>query len=141
METETTTTPSRHALTAIAAIARESSDPDVKDVVSAKEKEDAATLVTGATGMSSLRPNFTSRKVTVPEGKLGIVIDTTVDGPLVHSVKPTSPLFGRVFPGDIVASVDDIDTHAMTAVELTDLFSSTSDYCRELTVLSQDMSC
>lgn len=71
-------------------------------------------------------------------GKLGIVIDTTLEGPVVHQVNPKSPLQGLMFPGDIIVAVDDVDTRAMTASAITALMVRTSAVRRTLTVLSED---
>ena len=56
---------------------------------------------------------------TAGPGALGIIIDSTVNGPMIYSVKPTSQLLGRVNPGDIVVSLDNIDTSQMAAPDLT----------------------
>lgn len=57
--------------------------------------------------------------VFAPPGPLGIVVDTTRDGPIVHSMKPTSPLLGLISPGDLIVGLDDVDTRSMTAATLT----------------------
>ena len=57
--------------------------------------------------------------VFAPPGPLGIVVDTTRDGPVVHSMKPTSPLLGLISPGDLIVGLDDVDTRSMTAATLT----------------------
>lgn len=78
--------------------------------------------------------------VLAPPGKLGIVIDTTMEGPVVHRVNPQSILQGEVFPGDIIVAVDDVDTRAMSASAITALMVRTSNRKRQLTVLSADVS-
>jgi len=50
-----------------------------------------------------------------PPGPLGVVIETTVDGSVIHSMKTNSPLINLVHIGDVVVSIDDIDTRSMTA--------------------------
>ena len=57
--------------------------------------------------------------VFAPPGPLGIVVDTTRDGPVIHSMKSTSPLLGLICPGDLIVGLDDIDTRSMTAATLT----------------------
>jgi len=54
--------------------------------------------------------NKISRECFAPPGKLGIVIDTTPEGPVIHKVNPGSPLEGIVWPGDIIIAIDDVDT-------------------------------
>lgn len=89
--------------------------------------------------MSSLRQNMVSRTVIAPPGKLGIVIDTTLEGPVVHKVNPNSPLEGTLFPGDIIVAIDDVDTRAMSASAITALMVRTANLRRKLTVLSEDI--
>lgn len=86
----------------------------------------------------SARPNLISRTVIAPPGKLGIVIDTTLEGPVVHKVNPGSPLEGHVYPGDIIVAIDDVDTRAMSATAITSLMVKTANQERRLTVLSED---
>lgn len=76
-----------------------------------------------------------TKVVMAPSGKLGIVIDTTVDGPVVHHVNETSNLKGKIFPGDIIVAIDDIDTRAMSAAAITALMVKTANQTRKLTVL------
>lgn len=78
--------------------------------------------------------NFVTRTVPAPSGKLGIVIDTTVDGPVVHKVNDGSRLMGIIFPGDIITSIDDVDTRAMSASAITALMVKTAGQKRILTV-------
>jgi hypothetical protein len=77
----------------------------------------------------------TTRVVMAPSGKLGIVIDTTIDGPVVHHVNNASALKGKIFPGDIIVAIDNIDTRAMSASAITGLMIKTAKQKRRLTVL------
>jgi hypothetical protein len=53
-------------------------------------------------------------EITVPAGKLGVVIDTPNGGfPIVHAIKDTSILADRVRVGDRLVSVDGQDCTAM----------------------------
>ncbi|KAL7551692.1 hypothetical protein ACHAWF_015373, partial [Thalassiosira exigua] len=70
-----------------------------------------------------------------PPGKLGIIIDTCSDGPIVHSVKPTSPLTGMLQKGDLVVAVDEEDTREWSAHYLTKLVAKKSRQERKITVL------
>lgn len=74
--------------------------------------------------------------VFTPPGPLGIVVDTTNDGPIVHSLKPTSSLAGHITPGDIIVGLDDMDTRSMTAASLTRLMGKRSQHERKLTLLA-----
>ncbi len=73
--------------------------------------------------------------IVAPPGKLGIIIDTCSEGPIVHSVKPTSPLDGLIFKGDLVVGVDDMDTRECSAHYLTMLMAKLSKYERKFSVL------
>ena len=76
----------------------------------------------------------TTRKVQAPDGKLGIVIDTTVDGPVVYSVNKNSRLSGTIFPGDIIIAINDTDTRTMSASHITAVMIKTASQPRTLTV-------
>lgn len=101
---------------------------------------EASTVGGESTAMSSLKPNMTSRQVEAPPGKLGIVIDTTLEGPVVHKISDTSPLKGSVFEGDIIVAINEVDTRAMSASAITALMGRTANMRRDLTILSADIS-
>jgi hypothetical protein len=99
----------------------------------------AAASAASVDSSSCLKQNMISRTVLAPPGKLGIVIDTTVEGPVVQAVNSQSPLEGSLFPGDIIVAVDDVDTRAMSASAITALMVRTANLPRKLTVLSEDV--
>lgn len=71
-----------------------------------------------------------SERITVvaPAGKLGIVIDNPGgEVPVVHAIKETSVLHGRVNVGDLLLSVDEQDCRGMSAVAVSKLISSRSE--------------
>ena len=71
-----------------------------------------------------------------PPGPLGLIIDTTTRGPMIHSVKPTSILYGVMKPRDMIIGLDDKDTRVMTAPLITSLMASKSQQLqRKLTIL------
>ncbi len=76
------------------------------------------------------------RDVQAPPGKLGIIIDTSSQGPIIHSVKEGSVLEGLVFAGDLIVALDDEDTSDWSAHNLTRLVASKSKCERKITVLS-----
>jgi hypothetical protein len=112
------------------------------------DQQTYATGLSGAGALSTLegdqstevsgRPNMVSREVVAPPGKLGIVIDTTLEGPVVHKVNPGSPLDGIVSPGDIIVAIDNVDTRAMSASAITALMVKTANQERRMTILSED---
>ena len=59
-------------------------------------------------------------------GPVGVVIETTKDGPMVHSVRNTSQLLGTVMPGDIIIGLDNIETRGLVAPALTRLMARKS---------------
>lgn len=67
-------------------------------------------------------------EITVPAGKLGMVIDTPNGGfPIVHAIKENSILADRVRVGDRLVSVDGQDCTTMTAVQVSKLISLKSE--------------
>lgn len=63
-------------------------------------------------------------EVRAPPGPLGILIDSSKDGPLIFSIKDESPLKHLVEPGDVILSVDGVDTKSMDAVAVANWISS-----------------
>jgi len=84
---------------------------------------------------SDISSRLVLRTVVAPPGKLGIVIDTTVEGPVVKKVNSQGPLAGILFPGDIIVAVNDVDTRTMSPSAITALMVLTSQSKRKLTVL------
>ncbi|KAL7458419.1 hypothetical protein ACHAWC_009996, partial [Mediolabrus comicus] len=76
------------------------------------------------------------RTVYAPAGKLGIIVDSSTEGPVVHSLKDGSPLVGNVFIGDLIVAVDDEDTSDWSAHFLTKLVARKSGSVRKLTLCS-----
>lgn len=77
--------------------------------------------------------------VYAPNGPIGIVVDTSKDGPCVHSLKSTSPMLGLINPGDLIVALDDEDTRGMTAAALTRLMAKKSrERERKITLYSMD---
>lgn len=69
---------------------------------------------------------FTTFITYATPGPVGVVIETTRDGPMVHSVRPTSQLLGTVMPGDIIIGLDNIETKELVAPALTRLMARKS---------------
>lgn len=80
-----------------------------------------------------------SYDVFAPSGPIGIVVDTTKEGPAVHSLKSTSPMLGLINPGDLIVALDDEDTREMTAATLTRLMAKRSRQNeRKITLIAMD---
>ena len=69
-------------------------------------------------GNSDEEIHLPTRQVIAPPGKLGVIIDTTVEGPVVHHVDDTSALLGKIWPGDIIIAIDDVDTRGMYFISI-----------------------
>lgn len=70
-----------------------------------------------------------------PPGKLKIVIHSTKDGPAVHTVKRGSSLEGHIFPGDLIISVDNVDTRSYSAEQVMKMMTAKTRFERKITVL------
>jgi cytoskeletal protein RodZ len=108
-------------------------DDDIDDDVDDDEDDDETD-----DDLLARQENMVARDVDAPPGKLGIVIDTTLEGPVVHKINSTSPLDGLLFPGDIIVAIDDVDTRAMSASASTALMVKTANKRRKLRVISED---
>ena len=75
--------------------------------------------------------------ILAPSGALGIVIDNvTGDLPILHAIRETSVLHRRVFVGDFLLSVDEVDCRGMSAIQVSKLISGRSENSsRKLTLL------
>ncbi len=91
-----------------------------------------------ATFIDQQQPKRTRREVFAPAGKLGIIVDTSSDGPIVHSIKGDSPLIGKVFAGDYIVAIDDEDTSDWSAHNVTKLVARKNASIRKLTLLSNN---
>lgn len=89
--------------------------------------------------LGALRSKSESYDVFAPSGPIGIVVDTSKNGPAVHSLKATSPMLGLINAGDLIIALDDEDTRKMTAASLTRLMAKKSRQKeRKITLLSID---
>ena len=79
-------------------------------------------------------------QMSVPSGKLGIVVDTTVDGPRVNRLKDGSPLTKFIFPGDLIVKIDDFETSSMSKADLAALMTRTMDKTRLFSILRKPSS-
>jgi C-terminal processing protease CtpA/Prc len=91
---------------------------------------------TSSDRISTLSVSRVKRDCIAPPGKLSIVIETSGNGPVIHQVKPRSPLENILFAGDRIIKIDNFDTSRMTASEVTRIMSQTIGSRRKITVLS-----
>lgn len=100
------------------------------------ESHDGEEDPTVSTGQNnSVMSSIVCRDCFAPPGKLHIVIHSTKDGPAVHTVKEGSSLEGHIFPGDLIISVDNVDTRSFTAEQVMKMMASKGDKERKITVL------
>jgi hypothetical protein len=84
---------------------------------------------------SPKRLSFDETICYAPKGPLGLIMDSSPAGPMVHSVKPFSPMAGILNPGDCIIAVDDEDTRHMDPASLAKLMMKKSKQeQRKLTV-------
>ena len=83
----------------------------------------------------SLNQSIICRDCYAPPGKLKIVIHSTKDGPAVHTVKKGSSLEGHIFPGDLIISVDNVDTRTYSAEQVMKMMTAKTRFERKITVL------
>ena len=95
--------------------------------------EEESTVFTGRD--SSVMSSIVCRDCYAPPGRLNIVIHSTKDGPAVHTVKEESALKGHIFPGDLIISVDNVDTRSYTAEDVMKMMAARSEMERKITVL------
>jgi C-terminal processing protease CtpA/Prc len=77
--------------------------------------------------------------VFAPAGGIGIVVDTTEKGCIVHSLKKSSPMQGLMAPGDLIIALDDFDVRKMNAASLTKLMAKKSQQPeRKFTLIPSD---
>jgi C-terminal processing protease CtpA/Prc len=79
-----------------------------------------------ASSIASYMPSGGAYDVFAPPGAIGIVVDTTKKGCIVHSLKKTSPMQGLINPGDLIVALDDFDVRRMSAASLTKLMAKKS---------------
>ena len=117
---------------------------DVKSRVNRLDGEEASmnSSVSQSSSPSDLKSpishSIICRDCFAPPGRLQIVIHSTKDGPAVHSVKPGSALEGKLFPGDLILAVDDLDTRTYSAEEVMKMMAAKSAFERKITVLHFD---
>ena len=77
-----------------------------------------------------------SYDVFAPPGALGIIVDTTEKGCIIHSMKKSSPMRGLMNRGDIIIGLDNFDVRNMSAASLSKLMAKKSDQAeRKFTLL------
>lgn len=84
--------------------------------------------------MDSLPGGENTREISAPPGKLGIVIDTTEHGLIIHKVKEGSPLENIIFPGDKILEIDGISARNLSASTFSKIIASRVNKMRKMVV-------
>jgi len=72
----------------------------------------------------------------VPPGRLGVVISTINNTPVIHQIKNSSVLYDKLLVGDALVAVDDADVRTYSASKISKLISTRKDNAtRKLTIL------
>lgn len=125
------------AIEAVDSLSYVSTDNEAFVSISSGEgSEGDPTIATGRN--ESVMSSIVCRDCYAPPGKLHIVIHSTKDGPAVHTVKQGSSLEGHIFPGDLIISVDNVDTRSFSAEQVMKMMASKSASERKITVLHFD---
>ena len=88
--------------------------------------------------MTPITQNIVCRDCFAPPGKLNVFIQSTKDGPCVHSVSEKSALYNQIFPGDLIIAVDDVDTRSMSADHVLEIMQGKANVEKKITVLHFD---
>jgi hypothetical protein len=108
---------------------------EFRSIASHDDSDDEETPTVSTGQNNSVMSSIVCRDCYAPPGKLHIVIHSTKDGPAVHTVKEGSSLEGHIFPGDLIISVDNIDTRSYTAEQVMKMMASKGNQERKITVL------
>jgi hypothetical protein len=65
--------------------------------------------------------------VLAPPGKLGIIIDTTLEGPVVHRVSVGSVMKLKLASGDVIMAIDGVKTLGLSAEAISALTTSRAE--------------
>lgn len=100
------------------------------------------TLSSESSAASKLRKYCLSTKTIIaPRGKLNVTVDTTSEGPVVYKVNDANnALAGKLLPGDIIISINGIDTRSMSSNDMRDLMIQSLDKVKIIKVLREDFS-
>eukprot|EP00978_Attheya_sp_CCMP212_P006510 scaffold14984_cov52-Attheya_sp.AAC.2 len=91
--------------------------------------------VESGSSKGTLMQNIVCRDCIAPPGELQIVIQSTIDGPSIHSVKPGSSLEGHLHAGNLIIAVDNVDTRSYSADQVVKVLNAKQESERKITVL------
>jgi C-terminal processing protease CtpA/Prc len=117
-----------HAGKAVKLLNARKTNPYRKLVIQRGGAGDSRTVIATAVSAPTVR-NMDGEKYTViaPAGKLGVILDNPDDGaPVIHTVKDTSPLLGKIDVGDRLVNIDNVDVSGFTPAQVVQLLSTKS---------------
>jgi len=86
--------------------------------------------------MQSLPMGENRREIVAPPGKLGVIVDTTEHGLIIHKVKESSPLENIIFPGDKILEIDGMNARNLSASSFSKIIASRVNKMRKIVVES-----
>jgi hypothetical protein len=98
-------------------IRTESPEPDSPAATTSTQSHASAADENEGTKTSKKKPM--KRTVLAPPGALGIILTDSAQGPTVQSVKQGSTMQGKLFEGDVITSVNDVDVSAWESRRVT----------------------
>lgn len=87
------------------------------------------------TNASLFNGNSVQDHIYAPPGKVGVAIDVVNGRPTVHKIRNGSPLEGLLQPGDIILSIDDVETNNMSSADVTQLMVKRMNYRRKISFI------
>ena len=115
-------------------------DDDVSSVTSLRSNHSIASLSLASTiDTVALQQHYPYTKYCrVPPGaSIGLALRTSQIGPMVTQIHPNSPLSHQMGPGDIIVSMDELDTRGMPAEVMVKLVKNRQHQDRTFTVISK----
>ena len=87
------------------------------------------------TNSSLFSGNSVQDHIYAPPGKVGVAIDVIDGRPTVHKIRNGSPLEGLLQTGDIILSIDDVETGNMSSADVTQLMVKRMNYRRKISFI------
>ena len=87
------------------------------------------------TDSSLFSGNSVQDHIYAPPGKVGVAIDVINGRPTVHKIRNGSPLEGLLQAGDIILSIDDVETSNMSSADVTQLMVKRMNYRRKISFI------
>ncbi len=108
---------------------RKSNGAAREESISFEPSETNSSLFNGNSTISS------QELIYAPPGKVGVAIDVINGQPTVHKIRNGSPLEGLLQHGDIILSIDDVETSNMSAADVTHLMVKRMNYRRKISFI------